>query len=124
MCVSLFQTIVFHVSSPFIVSLFQTIVFHVSSPFLVSLFQTIVLECQKEDGSWPRATTQASYQATHSTRSQDSITGSTSSRWAWLGGVACSYMDNLELQFTKGHYSFMGSEMHVLLNFCETQLPV
>ncbi|CAI8056970.1 Ubiquitin carboxyl-terminal hydrolase 4 [Geodia barretti] len=41
--------------------------------------QTIVLECQKEDGSWPRATTQASYQATHSTRSQDSITGSTSS---------------------------------------------
>ena len=56
--------------------------------FYVSPFQTIVLECQREDGTWPRSTRETSYPANHSTRSQDSITGSAATRWvelwAWL----------------------------------------
>ena len=44
---------------------------------LVSLFQVMVLECQNEDGTWQRTTTQTSYNSAHPINSQDSITSST-----------------------------------------------
>ena len=57
---------------------------HVHVHVYIPWFQAIVLEQQNEDGTWPRSTTETRYTSSHSTRSQDSITGS-STRWVWPG---------------------------------------